>query len=118
VSSPQRPCRGAAEPASQTVRLPKRSWTSPGFEKSGPLYSRRSIFADTTAPDRLVELNDKLAKLERYERRAFSRSNRAQSVRLEMVPTNRAIQAKQKDLSLVDGRLIDAKDFYRRRYML
>jgi hypothetical protein len=34
-------------------------------------------FADTAAPDRLTELNDKLAKLERYERRAFSRRNRA-----------------------------------------
>jgi hypothetical protein len=34
-------------------------------------------FADTAAPDCLVELNDKLAKLERYERRAFSRRNHA-----------------------------------------
>jgi hypothetical protein len=34
-------------------------------------------FPDTAAPDCLVELNDKLAKLERYERRAFSRRNRA-----------------------------------------
>jgi hypothetical protein len=34
-------------------------------------------FSDTAAPDCLVELNDKLAKLERYERRAFSRRNRA-----------------------------------------
>jgi hypothetical protein len=34
-------------------------------------------FADTGAPDRLIELNHKLAKLERYERRAFSRRNRA-----------------------------------------
>jgi hypothetical protein len=34
-------------------------------------------FADTPAPDRLAELNDKLAKLERYERRAFSRRKRA-----------------------------------------
>ena len=34
-------------------------------------------FSDTAAPDRLTELNDKLAKLERYERRAFSRRNRA-----------------------------------------
>jgi hypothetical protein len=34
-------------------------------------------FADTAAPDRLIELNHKLAKLERYERRAFSRRNRA-----------------------------------------
>lgn len=32
---------------------------------------------DRAAPDCLVELNDKLAKLERYERRAFSRRNRA-----------------------------------------
>jgi hypothetical protein len=34
-------------------------------------------FADRAAPDRLAELNDKLAKLERYERRAFSRRKRA-----------------------------------------
>ena len=34
-------------------------------------------FSDTAAPDRLTELNDNLAKLERYERRAFSRRNRA-----------------------------------------
>ena len=34
-------------------------------------------FSATAAPDRLTELNDKLAKLERYERRAFSRRNRA-----------------------------------------
>jgi hypothetical protein len=34
-------------------------------------------FANEAAPDRLTELNDKLAKLERYERRAFSRRKRA-----------------------------------------
>jgi hypothetical protein len=34
-------------------------------------------FADTADPDRLTELNDRLAKLERYERRAYSRRNRA-----------------------------------------
>jgi hypothetical protein len=34
-------------------------------------------FADTTAPDGLTDLNVKLAKLERYERRAFSRRKRA-----------------------------------------
>jgi hypothetical protein len=34
-------------------------------------------FADAAATDRLTELNDKLAKLERYERRAFSRRKRA-----------------------------------------
>jgi hypothetical protein len=33
--------------------------------------------ADTVLPDGLAELNDKLGKLERYERRAFSRRNRA-----------------------------------------
>jgi hypothetical protein len=32
---------------------------------------------DATTTDSLTELNDKLAKLERYERRAFSRRNRA-----------------------------------------
>jgi hypothetical protein len=34
-------------------------------------------FADTADPDRLADLNDKLNKLERYERRAYSRRNRA-----------------------------------------
>jgi hypothetical protein len=34
-------------------------------------------FADGAGPDRLAELNDKLAKLERYERRALSRRKRA-----------------------------------------
>jgi hypothetical protein len=34
-------------------------------------------FVDGAGPDRLPELNDKLAKLERYERRAFSRRKRA-----------------------------------------
>ncbi len=36
-----------------------------------------TYFGDTTAPDGLAALNDKLAKLERYERRAFSRRKRA-----------------------------------------
>ncbi len=34
-------------------------------------------FADAAAPDSVTELNAKLAKLERYERRAFSRRKRA-----------------------------------------
>jgi glutathione synthase/RimK-type ligase-like ATP-grasp enzyme len=34
-------------------------------------------FADAAAPDGITDLNDKLAKLERYERRAFSRRKRA-----------------------------------------
>ena len=34
-------------------------------------------FVDGAVPDRLAELNDKLAKLERYERRALSRRKRA-----------------------------------------
>ena len=34
-------------------------------------------FADTSAPDGIADLNSKLAKLERYERRAFSRRRRA-----------------------------------------
>jgi hypothetical protein len=34
-------------------------------------------FADTADPNRLAELNDKLRKLERYERRAYSRRKRA-----------------------------------------
>jgi hypothetical protein len=35
------------------------------------------IEAACSAPDRLIELSDKFNKLERYERRAFSRRNRA-----------------------------------------
>jgi hypothetical protein len=43
---------------------------------------RASLFemlylAETAAPDSMAELNDKLAKLERYERRAFSRRKHA-----------------------------------------
>jgi hypothetical protein len=34
-------------------------------------------FAGTAAPDGMTNLNDKLAKLERYERRAFSMRKRA-----------------------------------------
>jgi hypothetical protein len=34
-------------------------------------------FADTAAPDGITDLNSKLTKLERYERRAFSRRRRA-----------------------------------------
>jgi hypothetical protein len=34
-------------------------------------------FADAAAPDGITDLNAKLAKLERYERRAFSRRKRA-----------------------------------------
>jgi hypothetical protein len=34
-------------------------------------------FAETASPSGMTELNDKLAKLERYERRAFSRRKRA-----------------------------------------
>jgi hypothetical protein len=36
-------------------------------------------FADPAAPDGVITLNDKLARLERYERRAFSRRKRALS---------------------------------------
>ena len=59
--------REAAEAELDLMRIRKiRAWL---FEK---LY-----FADTAAPDGMAELNDKLAKLERYERRAFSRRKRA-----------------------------------------
>jgi hypothetical protein len=36
-----------------------------------------TYIADTATPDSLTELNSKLARLERYERRAFSRRKRA-----------------------------------------
>jgi hypothetical protein len=37
----------------------------------------KHYFATAASPDGLVELNENLVKLERYERRAFSRRNRA-----------------------------------------
>jgi len=59
--------REAAEAELDLTRIRKiRAWL---FET---LY-----FADTAAPDGMTELNDALAKLERYERRAFSRRKRA-----------------------------------------
>jgi hypothetical protein len=59
--------REAAEAQLELLRIRKvRAWL---FET---LY-----FTTTAAPDRLVELNEKLAKLERYERSAFSRRKRA-----------------------------------------
>lgn len=36
-----------------------------------------TLYGDATTTESMTELNDKLAKLERYERRAFSRRNRA-----------------------------------------
>jgi len=36
-----------------------------------------TIYFDDDAPNGLVDLNDQLSKLERYERRAFSRRKRA-----------------------------------------
>jgi hypothetical protein len=41
------------------------------------LFETLYFVANAAAPDRLTELNDKLAKLERYERSAFSRRKRA-----------------------------------------
>jgi len=59
--------REAAEAAFDLSRIRKiRTWL---FNE---LYD-----ADPVAQDRRAELNDKLAKLERYERRAFSRRKRA-----------------------------------------
>jgi hypothetical protein len=59
--------RQAAEAELDLTRIRKvRAWL---FET---LY-----FADTAAPDAMTELNDALTKLERYERRAFSRRKRA-----------------------------------------
>lgn len=45
--------------------------------KSPRLLFETLYFAKTAAPDGLADLNDKLTKLERYERRAFSRRKRA-----------------------------------------
>jgi hypothetical protein len=41
------------------------------------LFETLYFVANAAAPDRLTERNDKLAKLERYERSAFSRRKRA-----------------------------------------
>ena len=41
------------------------------------LFEKLSLLANDANSGSLAELNDKLAKLERYERRAFSRRNRA-----------------------------------------
>jgi hypothetical protein len=41
------------------------------------LFNTLWVDANDTTPERLAELNDNLAKLERYERRAFSRRKRA-----------------------------------------
>jgi hypothetical protein len=55
------PAREAAEAQLDLMRIRKlRVWL---FEK----------FADSGNPERLAELNDRLAKLARYDRRAFSR---------------------------------------------
>jgi hypothetical protein len=40
-------------------------------------YLYEIYFSDGAAPDGLAELNERLAKSERYERRAFSRRKRA-----------------------------------------
>jgi hypothetical protein len=50
-------------------------------------------FADAAAPDRLIELNDKLAKLGRYERRAYSRRNRAMRSLYQAFPFSNADSA-------------------------
>ena len=47
------------------------------FSKSRAFLFETIYLPDRGALDCLVELNDKLAKLQRYERRAFSRRNRA-----------------------------------------
>jgi len=41
------------------------------------LFEKLSLVANDGTSGSLAELNDKLAKLERYERRAFSRRKRA-----------------------------------------
>ena len=60
--------RTAAEAQLDLMRIRKtRAW----------LFETLYHLADAAAPDRLKELNDALAKLERYERRAVSRRKRA-----------------------------------------
>jgi hypothetical protein len=48
-----------------------------GSGESGPGCSRRYTLGKPAGSDGLTKLNDELAKLERYERRAFSRRKRA-----------------------------------------
>jgi hypothetical protein len=57
-------------------KLPKQCSTSPDSKIRATLYET-IYFADAAASDCLTELNDKLAKIERYQRRAFSRRNRS-----------------------------------------
>jgi len=60
--------RQAAEAQLDLMRIRKtRAW----------LFDTLYFAADGSAPDRLEKLNDELAKLERYERRALSRRKRA-----------------------------------------
>ena len=48
-----------------------------GLERSGRTCSIRSILLPPHAPDGLAELNEHLAKLDRYERRASSKRKNA-----------------------------------------
>lgn len=60
--------RNAAEAQLDLIRIRKiRAW----------LIETLGFLGNAAAPDRLKKLNDELAKLERYERRAFSRRKRA-----------------------------------------
>ena len=47
------------------------------IQKMRALLIETIYLPDTADPDRLTELNDRLRKLERYERRANSKRNRA-----------------------------------------
>jgi len=78
---------GRYRDASQTlIAVPKSRWTRARCRQSGvrPVGVRKirtwlfeTLYYDATTTESMVELNDKLAKLERYERRAFSRRRRA-----------------------------------------
>ena len=60
--------RAAAEAQLDLMRIRKiRAW----------LFETLYFLADAAVPQRLAELNDELVKLERYERRAFSKRKRA-----------------------------------------
>jgi hypothetical protein len=66
--------QGAGEPTREIAEAELDLWR---IRKIRAMLFDTYYVAKILVPDRLMQLNDKLAKLERYERRAFSRRKRA-----------------------------------------
>jgi hypothetical protein len=66
--------QGAGEPAREIAEAELDLWR---IRKIRAMLFDTYYVAKILVPDRLMQLNDKLAKLERYERREFSRRKRA-----------------------------------------